>query len=239
MHHTHSGVRVSNIMFVRRIDVDNSQLRYVQYKGLHASRFISSANLREKEGELLDQQQRLTELRRILLTMERDAGSMQDSVTELALQQQRDGYAIARSISALEQELTENEARRRIFVRAKQAGIVSTVGISSGQHVSPNQLIASIVPTRAELEAEIYVSSSSVGFIKPGMDVLLRYHAYPYQKFGLHAAVVRTVANTALPMDELTLGGGYVPKQHSEPVYRVRLKLKNPTVKAYGKRNSP
>ncbi|BDT56839.1 hypothetical protein MasN3_03330 [Massilia varians] len=81
----------------------------------------------------------------------------------------------------------------------------------------------------------MYVPSRAVGFIKPGMTALLRYQAFPYQKFGQHAARVREVATTSVRPEELPTSAAAMPgASQSEPVYRVRLELDQQTVRAYG-----
>jgi membrane fusion protein len=68
------------------------------------------------------------------------------------------------------------------------------------------------------------------------MKVLLRYQAYPYQKFGQYEAIVKEVAGTATSAQELTFpGAAIVANQTSEPLYRIRLNLKQQEVFVYGK----
>ena len=64
------------------------------------------------------------------------------------------------------------------------------------------------------------------------MPVLLRYQSYPYQKFGQHTAHVYEVAMTSLRPDELAMPGS---TSSTEPMYRIRLKLGQQSVQAYGK----
>ena len=81
----------------------------------------------------------------------------------------------------------------------------------------------------------MYVPSRAVGFIKPGMIALLRYQAFPYQKFGQHSAHVLEVATTSVRPEELPTSAAALPgAAQSEPVYRIRLRLNKQTVKAYG-----
>lgn len=81
----------------------------------------------------------------------------------------------------------------------------------------------------------MYVPSRAVGFIKPGMTALLRYQAFPYQKFGQHLARVREVAATSVRPDELPTSAAAMPgASQSEPVYRIRLELAQETLQAYG-----
>ena len=85
--------------------------------------------------------------------------------------------------------------------------------------------------------AQLYVSSRAIGFVKEGDQVLLRYQAYPYQKFGHAKAQVLSVAKTALASQDLQTIGIISPQEqlNNEPVYLVRAKLDKQVVKAYGK----
>jgi membrane fusion protein len=136
---------------------------------------------------------------------------------------------------ASQQDLTESEARRKIQVLAPTSGTVTAITVEVGKPVLADTTLTSILPTGSELEAEIYAPSRAVGFIKPGMKVSLRYQAYPYQKFGQYEAVVHEIAGTSISAQELTLpGAATASNQTSEPLYRIRLKLKQQSVLAYG-----
>lgn len=205
-----------------------------RYSDLQATNYISAAQLQDKQAELLDQRQRLADLQRVKASGQRDLATTRADIRDLQVQAQRDTAALQRNVSALEQEFTDSEARREIVVRAPQDGVVTAITAEVGQTVSANQPIATLLPAGAELEAEIYAPSRSIGFVKPGMTVLLRYQAYPYQKFGQYAATVREVASTSLRPEELALPGA-AGGANSEPVYRIRLKLDKQSVLAYGK----
>jgi membrane fusion protein len=215
----------------RRITL--AEQSYKRYSDLHATNYISSAQLQDKQAELLDQHQRLAELQRIKSASGRDLASAEADVRDQQVQAQRDAENLQRNVSAIEQDLTENEARREIFVRAVQDGKVTAITTEVGQTVAANSVLASVLPVGAELEAEIYAPSRSVGFIKPGMQVLVRYQAYPYQKFGQYPAQVREVASTSLRPEDLAVPGA-VSGTNGEPLYRIRLRLQRQSVQAYG-----
>jgi membrane fusion protein len=209
---------------------------YKRYSELQATSYISAAQLQEKQAELLDQRQRLADLQRVKSAGLRELVAAQAEARDLQVMAQREAGALERNVSALKQDLTENEARREIFVRAPQDGMVTAITADTGQAVGATSRLAAILPAGGELEAELYAPSRSAGFIKPGMKVLLRYQAYPYQKFGQHHATVREVANTSLRMEEFALTGTTTPAGiPSEPVYRIRLRLDKQTVTAFGK----
>lgn len=230
------GARLESQLVLQRSRVMLVTQAFQRFKKLHATNYISAAQLEEKEGELLDQRQRLAELERLKGINERDYASTEADYRDLQYQAQRDEAALKRNAMAIQQDLAESEARREIQVIAPTTGTVTVVTVEAGKPVSADSTLTSILPAGSELEAEIYAPSRSVGFIKPGMKVLLRYQAYPYQKFGQYEAVVHEVAGTSMSVQELTLpGAAMAANQISEPLYRIRLKLKQQSVFAYGK----
>ena len=64
--------------------------------------------------------------------------------------------------------------------------------------------VATIIPAGETLDVHLFVTSSAVGFIKPGQAVRLRYDAYPYQKFGQYAGTVTEVVGADIPGRDLT-----------------------------------
>ena len=86
----------------------------------------------------------------------------------------------------------------------------------------------SLLPNGSQLQAQLLVPSAAVGFIEPGDLVLLRYQAYPYQKFGHHRGRVIRVSRSAMVP---ATGDG----QSTEPYYRVLVALDQQSITAYGK----
>jgi membrane fusion protein len=66
--------------------------------------------------------------------------------------------------------------------------------------------------------------------------VLLRYAAFPYQKFGQHEGEVASVSRTAISPAELPqpLVGLVNPTGAGAPVYRITVALAHQSVQAYG-----
>lgn len=227
--------QLDNQALIQQQRIALSEQTVVRFTQLKATNYISAAQLQEREAELLDQRQRLLEIERMRSSTHRDLASTEAEARDIAMQALRDENVLRRNASTLEQDLTENEARREIPVRAGQNGTITVIAANLGQTVSTATSLASILPEGNKLEAEMYVPSRAVGFIKPGMTALLRYQAFPYQKFGQHPARVREVATTSVRPEELLTSAAALPgAAQSEPVYRVRLELDQQTVQAYG-----
>ena len=84
-----------------------------------------------------------------------------------------------------------------------------------------------IVPPGAELQAELAVPSSAIGFVEAGQEVSLAIDAFPYQRFGTVKGEVLTVAESAL--SQQGANGAVVA------VYPVRVKLNADAVTAFGR----
>lgn len=201
---------------------------------LQAANFVSPASVQDREAELLDQQQRLSDLRRASAASARDLQAAQADLSDQQVQAQRDQQAAARSIAAVEQDLAENDARRQAVVRAPHDGTVTSIVIEVGTTVSAGQTVATVLPAGSELQAELYAPSRAAGFVKPGMPVLLRYQAYPYQKFGQFRGQVSEVSQGPVRAADLTLPTVVQSGAGAESVYRIRARLDAQTVRAYG-----
>ena len=99
--------------------------------------------------------------------------------------------------------------------------------VEAGQAVQSGQPILSLLPEGSRLRAQLLVPSSAIGFVKRGDRVLLRYQAYPYQKFGSHGGTVVRVSKSAI-------GANAGREGTNESVYRVLVELDGQSVLAYG-----
>ncbi|POA96867.1 secretion protein [Chromobacterium sinusclupearum] len=196
---------------------------------LLSSHFISAAALQDKQAELIDQQAKLADLQRAKASTENDRDTAAQDLNDLRFQIRRDEAAAQRNVDAAEQDLTENEAKRTTLIRATQAGIVSGIATQAGQTVSSSMSLANLSPIGSPLEAELYAPSRAAGFAKPGQIVQIRYQAYPFQKFGQFQGVIREVSHSPMTKDELPMGSNA-----TEPLYRIRVRLQNQSVKTYG-----
>ena len=106
-----------------------------------------------------------------------------------------------------------------------------------------------IVPQPAIMHAELLAPSSAIGFINQSDRVLLRYSAFPYQKFGEYWGTVVTVSDAALTPEEVQsllagaqpskqgLSGGVSPAKQLGPFYRVIVQPDSQFVNVYGEQH--
>lgn len=236
------GLQTELLKIDSQIDGQKSRVKLAEEstaraQELLAQNYISKEQIQLKQGDLLDQRNRLQALERDHIVIGRDLASQQSELSSLPLRHQNQRAQIERGISSVGQELTESEAKRRLAITAPESGIATAVVAEVGQAVDASKPLVSIVPTGSSLQAHLYAPSKAIGFIKPGDAVLLRYQAYPYQKFGHAKGIVASVSKTALPSVDLAQGnlsnsgtGG-----SNEPLYRITVNLAAQGVNAYGK----
>jgi membrane fusion protein len=205
-----------------------------RYQALKAKDMISSEQLQQRTAELLDQRTRLEGVERDGLSVKRDLGAAKAELAGLSLKHQNVLSEMARLLASTSQELIESEAKRRLVLSAPQAGTATAVLANVGQSVDGSRPLVSIVPTGAIMHAELYAPSRAMGFVRPGDPVLIRYQAFPYQKFGHQKGSVESVARTALPTSELAPMGVWTDTRDAQPLYRITVKLRSQSVLAYG-----
>jgi membrane fusion protein len=198
--------------------------------------YISEMRLQLVESETLEQVVRLGALERNLMTARREQAVVATELAGLPLKLQKEVALLDRSLSQLGQERVEVEARREIVVPAPGDGTVTAIQAVVGAAAGNTLPLMSIVPRDHQLDAHLYGPSRAVGFVRPGQRVLLRYQAFPYQRFGHHAGVVGSVSRTAvnpsdLPSPLAATGGAATA---GEPLYRITVQLAQQAVNAYG-----
>ncbi|MDX9768150.1 MAG: HlyD family efflux transporter periplasmic adaptor subunit [Ectothiorhodospiraceae bacterium] len=206
-----------------------------RYQSLLEQDYISLEQRQQKREELLDQQTRLKSVEREQIALRRELGSRQESLDALRFKHENQLAQIERVISSTSQELSESEGRRMLAITAPIDGTATAVVAEVGQAVDGRRPLLSIVPAGSRLEAQLYAPSRAVGFVRPGAEVLMRYQAYPYQKFGHARGIVVSVARTALPGSEISslLAPG-TEAQGSEPLYLISVALEQQSINAYG-----
>jgi len=200
-------------------------------KALENIGFLSPA-AREREQEAsLEQAARVEAARRTRLSLQRETAAidLEMAAARSRAQTQLAGFDV--QAAALEQERLERDVQFHSTLVAPLSGTMASILVEPGQMVAAGTTLATLIPVDARLEAHLYSPSRSIGFIRDGQQVLLRFLAYPHQKFGSHNARVLAISKNPLPPAEL----GFSPIDGSrEPLYRIKAALDSQTIRAYG-----
>lgn len=224
-------IRVAAMLENTRERQELSQQTLERYARVAENGAISQEEFNAMRGQHLDAQTRLQ-------SMEREEASFSRQIvdTEARLKTLEARYAaqladLERAVATARRSLTENESRRLVAIRAPTAGTATGVLGEVGQIADPTRAMLAIVPEHAILEAQLMAPSRAIGFIRPGSPVMLRYDAYPYQRFGHHRGVLRSVSRAAIGIGSAAAEAG---QAREEPMYQIRVDLPSQTVNAYG-----
>lgn len=195
--------------------------------------YVALIEVQQQKSSLLSAQGQYQSLLQQRDGLEQQGVALRDQLEQLPSNAAVKIGDLRRQAEQVAQTLAQNEVGRASVIRAPRDGLVSSLLVRNGQFVNTAQTVISVEPSGTTMQAQLMVPSRAIGFVHEGAEVLLRYQAYPYQKFGLQHGVVRKVSDSALSPSQVTalLGG---QAQSSEPLYRVLVELPSQNVMAYG-----
>lgn len=239
--HSQSGLlqgqlsQIAGQLAIQRQQVVSNQQMLSRIEPLAARGFVSAVQIQQQEAAVLNAQAQYKVLLRQQLDARQQFDAAQQQLARLPLDDAGRRNDTERQIAELGQSMAQNEMQRAVVLRAPRDGVVSTVLMKEGQMVAVGQPLLSILPAGSSLQAQLLVPSRAIGFIEPGSTVVLRYQAFPYQKFGQQYGRVSDISRSALSAADLVALVGQ-QSQQQEPLYAVQVALDNQGVLAYGKR---
>ena len=243
--HEIAQARQEAVLASRRVALAQKTLS--RYQQMAQEGFVSDIQAQSKQEELIDLQARVESTQRNAANLQREQQTLQAERQANQRQLNIDLAQLDRALVSVDQESTENQARKTIVITAPDAGVISNIHLPRGAAVQAGQNLATLVPMNAigqgkqELQAthqaHLYAPSRTAGFVQPGQTVWMRYGAYPYQKFGLAQGQVQSISATPTAAQDLPSGLSaalQTAAQTQEPLYRIQVKLKEQHITAYG-----
>jgi membrane fusion protein len=197
---------------------------------LHAKGYMTDIEFRKRQLDALEQHQNLDALGQQLAARQNDLTEARYSLQQLPVATAEKIQNLRNELSDTEQRIAEFNGRQAYVLRAPTAGRVSTLQATVGQFADPKRLQMEIVPADSALEAELFVPTRAIGFVRPGQEVRILYEAFPYQQFGAYRGSVTEVSQTILTGNDAS-----GPIGLKDPAYRVTASLDRQNIDAYGK----
>jgi membrane fusion protein len=197
------------------------------------------ATSRDYESRLqawMGQRSQVEALKRDRLQLEAKLSEGQNNLASFDHRAQSALGELRRQILDIESQISEGEARREIRITAPRDGRITSVLVQAGHTVAAGAALVTILPQDASLEAQLLAPSRAIGFIREGARVLLRYEAYPYQKFGQHGGTISLIAKAPLKADEAGLSAAAGQgRDAGMSLYRITIRPDRPVVPVYGR----
>ncbi|MBT0587720.1 HlyD family efflux transporter periplasmic adaptor subunit [Alteromonas oceanisediminis] len=194
-------------------------------------------HIAQHDIDLLSEQQ--LGLRGEILSLERERSAARSHVSQLLSERQilpqtheQQITQLNRQVGELQQHITQVSGQQEYIISAPKDGFVTNLHARLGQTVATQQPLMTILPSDADLQAQMLIPVRAAGFLFPGQKVDIRYDAFPYQKFGLYRGTLSAVSNTVVLPNELT----NAPVAFQEPVYLVSVELDSTYIHAFGEK---
>jgi membrane fusion protein len=214
----HERIRVSDVL------VSN-------VAGLRARGLMTEPEYRQRELAALDQKQKLNSLNQQIAAKQNQLTETRYSLEQLPTVMEGKIQSLRSELATTEQRIAEVSGRRAYVIRAPAAGRISTLQATVGQFADPRLLQMEIIPNERVLQAELFVPTRAIGFVRAGQHVRILYEAFPYQQFGAYGGRVSRVSQTILTKSDAS-----GPIELKEPAYKVTAELDRPDIDAYGKK---
>ena len=221
--------QIDREMKLQQTRVDSTQEQAKRFRALAGEKFVSDVASKQKQDEVTDQEIKLQALRRQRGQVERDLAAARMEEPQILLRSKAQVDQVSRQISELKEGLSQVEARRETVIRAPMAGVVTNVAVNRGQSIAADAPLATVLPKGSGLHVELLVPTRAIGFLNKGQQVILRYEAFPHERFGQYHGVI-----TEIGRNVWTAGERIGPLSAKEPVYRVDVALDKQTVAALG-----
>jgi len=146
----------------------------------------------------------------------------------------QDIFQLNSELLRLDQLIAENQAKQSIEVRAPESGTATSIRVHVGQQVPSGAPLVTLLPRTGTLEVNLFVNSAAIGFVEKGAPVVLRYAAYPFQRYGLYRGHVAESTHAPVGAGDFANNGGQ--NQNEDSIYRILVTPETNYVLANGER---
>ncbi|PSW06239.1 HlyD family secretion protein [Photobacterium lipolyticum] len=204
------------------------------YQKLLKNNYISELSFKDYLSSLVSLQ--VDEENRKIMTqqLERERVAAQHQIDYMSLQGNLRTLELERQIDSLKQQQIELTSASETVVHSPVSGKITTLRAEIGQSVSQGEVLLNIIPEQAKLQVELYAPSRSIGFLRPGQPVRLRFDAYPHEKFGMQKGSVVQISQSTLTPAELKAQDQTI-RSDAETLYRIVVSLSKSTIGVYGR----
>jgi membrane fusion protein len=221
--------QIDREMKLQQTRIKSAREQAERYRSLAGEKFVSDVVSKQKQDEVTDQEIKLQTLRRQRSVVERDLTAAKLDEPSVTLRTQAQVEQVSRQISELQEGMAQAEARRETVIRAPMTGVVSNIAVTRGQSIAADAPFGTVLPKGSGMHVELLVPTRAIGFVAKGQEVVLRYDAFPYERFGQYRGLITDIGrNVWTPGERI---GTLVAK---EPVYRIDVSLERQMVSALG-----
>ncbi|WP_298822394.1 HlyD family efflux transporter periplasmic adaptor subunit [uncultured Roseibium sp.] len=177
-----------------------------------------------RKERIIVQNARLQTLHRSVLELTNERADIEAELAQGALERASERGDLRRRLAQLRRERIATEAAQIKVLSAPVDGMVTAVIVKTHEMVAAHDPVLSILPHDSQPQIHLLAPARAIGFLRTGRPVVLRYSAYPHEKFGQHTGRIKSVSRVAMPKVDET----------ADPHYRIVVIPERDTILAYG-----
>ena len=210
------------------------QDQQAQLKKLNEQGYISTLEKQRQQQALLEAKQEKQNIARLLLQQKSKLNQVTFNIINIPQQYTLRINNLKRQQADLQRQLAQVASNYKYTITASNHGVITGIQVVEGETLSQSIVQAKpllhILPEGSELLAELLLPTRAAGFIQVGNNTRLRFDAFPYQRFGFINSEITRIDQILITPNEIKL-----PVALQEPVYRLRAKLNQQKMGAFGK----
>jgi len=189
-------------------------------------RVISQQEYRELNSKLISKQMNLPQIESALIGNEAQINDKQKEILELDNQTATQQALFYEALQTLKSQLAEWK-QKYLLIAPISGHLHFTRLIQENQQVQAGRPLAFIVPDNTTYLLEATLPQSNFGKMKQGLNVLVKFPAYPWQEYGIVKGQVKQIATIASDsngyMVQIALPDGLKTDQGKQVQYREGL----------------
>ena len=198
---------------------------------LKSKGYVSNLEIQQQENLFLENEKQMKLLKRQLIENTMKLNEQEDFLNRINNEYKIEENKINQDIFEIEKNMALNKNDEQNIYFAKEDGIVSSLLFEKGQSIKTGDTVIAVIPENSKFVVQLFVPSNSIGFIKPGNNVVLRYQAYPYQKFGVQHGKVKEISKSITSAKQITDITG---NPSNDPYYKIIVEPEKQFIDAYG-----
>lgn len=217
--------------------IESASARLERFRPLVKEGYVSGLQMEQQEASVIQAKANLSSLQRERLQSLQERARVNDEMRQYPQRSGNERSEFERTLIGVEQDLARNEVQREVVIRAAQDGVVTNMLITEGASVIAGQPLFQVIRPDSPLQARLLVESRAVGLLKAGQRVVMRYPAFPYQKYGQRWGTIQSVSFSGLRAAEsATFTDSSSKREQTTPLYQVVVALDEQGIEVDGMR---
>lgn len=178
-------------------DRDSARVSLEMNRILLEQKVISAEEYRNQESKFISKQMALPQYRENLIANETQQRDKRKEIDQIVHDEQQQLTVFRQALQTFKSSV--DEWLHRYVLRAPIAGkMVYTLPLQQNKYVEAGKVIAFVNPDDSKYYVEIQISQNNFGKVDTGMQVQLRFDAYPFQETGYLPATIDYLSPMAI-----------------------------------------